>query len=86
MEELAEEDKLIVKRAKKIQKFLTQPLFVAEFASGIPGTYVPREQAVDDFEQIINGDCDEIPEDAFYMVGTLKEAKEKAQRLLSGLK
>ncbi len=86
MEELAQEDKLIVKRAKKIQKFLTQPLFVAEFASGIPGTYVPREQAVDDFEQIINGDCDEIPEDAFYMVGTLKEVKEKAKRLLSGLK
>jgi len=82
MEELSDEDKLIVKRAKKIQKFLTQPLFVAEFASGLPGRYVTREQAVSDFEQIIAGNCDNIPEDAFYMVGTLSEAKEKAQRLL----
>lgn len=83
LEELADEDKMIVKRAKKIQKFLTQPLFVAEFASGLPGRYVPRDQAVHDFEQIIDGHCDDIPEDAFYMVGTLQEAKEKAQRLLS---
>lgn len=84
MEELSEEDKQTVKRAKKIQKFLTQPLFVAEFATGMPGTYVPREQAVEDFEQIIVGNCDDIPEDAFYMVGTLKEVKEKARKLLGG--
>jgi len=83
MEELSDEDKSIVKRAKKIQKFLTQPLFVAEFASGLPGRYVSREQAVNDFEQIISGACDDIPEDAFYMVGTLEEAKEKAKRLLA---
>lgn len=82
MEELADEDKMIVRRAKKIQKFLTQPLFVAEFASGLPGRYVPRDQAVEDFEQIIDGHCDDIPEDAFYMVGTLQEAREKAKRLL----
>lgn len=81
MDELSEEDKLIVKRAKKIQKFLTQPLFVAEFATGMSGRYVPREQAVHDFEQIINGACDDMPEDAFYMVGSLEEAKEKAATL-----
>lgn len=85
MEELSDEDKFIVRRAKKIQKFLTQPLFVAEFASGLPGRYVSRQQAVDDFDQIINGNCDDIPEDAFYMVGTLQEAREKAQRLLGAL-
>lgn len=83
MDELSEEDKLIVKRAKKIQKFLTQPLFVAEFASGLSGRYVSREQAVSDFEQIISGNCDDMPEDAFYMVGTLNEAREKAQKLLA---
>jgi F-type H+-transporting ATPase subunit beta len=82
MEELADEDKMIVRRAKKIQKFLTQPLFVAEFASGLPGRYVPRDQAVQDFEQIIDGHCDDMPEDAFYMVGTLTEAREKAKKLL----
>jgi F-type H+-transporting ATPase subunit beta len=82
MDELSEEDKLIVKRAKKIQKFLTQPLFVAEFATGLSGRYVPREQAVNDFEQIVNGNCDQMPEDAFYMVGTLDEAREKAKKLL----
>lgn len=80
IEELAQEDKLVVNRAKRIQKFLTQPLFTAEFASGIPGQYVSREQAVSDFEQIINGDCDEWPEQAFYMVGTLAQAKEKAHK------
>jgi len=84
MDELSDEDKLIVYRAKKIQKFLTQPLFVAEFASGIPGVYVPREQAVDDFEKIIAGDYDDLPEAAFYMVGTLKDAEEKARRLAEG--
>lgn len=78
MEELSEEDKTLVKRAKRIQKFLTQPLYTAEFASGIPGKYVKREQVVDDFERIINGECDQLPEQAFYMVGTLQEAFEKA--------
>jgi len=81
MDELSEEDKVIVKRAKKIQKFLTQPLFTAEFATGIPGVYVPREQAIDDFQKIIEGEYDHLPEDAFYMVGTLKDAEEKAEKL-----
>ena len=81
MEELSEEDKTTVKRAKKIQKFLTQPLFTAEFATGIPGRYVPMEQAVEDFSRIIDGEFDSLPEDAFYMVGSLKEALEKAKTL-----
>ncbi len=82
MDELSEEDKILVRRAKKIQKFLTQPLFTATFATGMEGRYVPKAQAIDDFEQIINGACDHLPEDAFYMVGTLQEAKEKAKKLL----
>jgi F-type H+-transporting ATPase subunit beta len=81
IDELSEEDKQTVMRAKKIQKFLTQPLFTAEFATGIPGRYVPRERAISDFEKIIAGDYDELPEDAFYMVGTLDEAVEKAEKL-----
>ena len=84
MDELSEEDKILVHRAKKIQKFLTQPLFVAEFASGLPGRYVSREQAINDFSEIINGACDHLPEDAFYMVGTLEEAQEKAKQLQAG--
>ena len=84
LEELSEDDKRIVNRAKRIQKFLTQPLFTAEFASGLSGRYVPKDKAVDDFERIINGEYDDLPEQAFYMVGTLEEAREKARTLLSG--
>ena len=84
MEELSEDDKRIVNRAKRIQKFLTQPLFTAEFASGLPGRYVPKDKAVDDFERIISGEYDDLPEQAFYMVGTLEEAREKARTLLAG--
>ncbi len=81
MEELAEKDKLIVMRAKKIQKFLTQPMFTAEFATGLEGRYVPREKAINDFERIIKGECDALPEQALYMVGTLEEAFKKAEKL-----
>lgn len=81
MEELSEEDKTTVKRAKKIQKFLTQPLFTAEFATSIEGRYVPMKQAVDDFAKIIDGEYDHLPEDAFYMVGSLDEVIEKAKQL-----
>lgn len=82
MEELAEEDKIIVKRAKRVQKFLTQPLFTAEFATGMPGRYVPREKAIEDFEKILTGAYDHLPEEAFYMVGTLEEIIQKAEKLL----
>lgn len=85
MEELSEEDKTIVNRAKRIQKFLTQPLFTAEFASGLAGRYVSKDKAVEDFERIIAGEYDDLPEQAFYMVGTLEEAKEKARLLKSAV-
>jgi F-type H+-transporting ATPase subunit beta len=85
MDELSQEDRLLVKRAKKIQKFLTQPLFTAESATGLSGRYVPREQAIDDCEKILSGECDQLPEDAFYMVGTLDEVKEKAAHLKSNV-
>lgn len=81
IEELSEEDKMVVKRAKKVQKFLTQPLFTAEFATGIPGAYVPLERTVNDFEAILDGKHDDLPEEAFYMVGTLDDAIKKAKEL-----
>lgn len=81
MDELSEEDKLLVNRAKKIQKFLTQPFFVAETFTSIPGQYVPLSTTIDDFEKIVTGQYDNFPEQAFYMVGTLKQVEEKAQRL-----
>ena len=61
------------------EKFLTQPLFVAEQHTGMPGRFVGREKTVEDFEKIVSGQCDEVPEQAFYMVGTLEEALEKAK-------
>ena len=81
IEELSEEDKLLVNRAKRIQKFMTQPLFTATFATGMPGRYVSRQQAIEDFDSILKGECDDMPEAAFYMVGTLEEAREKAIKL-----
>jgi len=81
VDELSEEDKKQVKRAKRIQKFLTQPLFSAEFASGIKGMYVPLEKTVHDVGRIVDGECDNLPEQALYMVGTLEEAFEKAEKL-----
>lgn len=83
MDELSPEDKKIVNRAKRIQKFLTQPLYTAEFASGIPGKYVPLQKAVDDFAQIIAGEYDHLPEQAFYMVGTLEDVRQKSHTLSS---
>lgn len=81
MDELSEEDKLLVQRAKKVQRFLTQPLYTAEFSSGIPGRYVALKATIDGFNRILSGECDKIPEQAFYMVGTLDEAFEKSKRL-----
>ncbi len=81
MDELSDEDKTLVGRAKRIQKFLTQPLHVAEAFSGIKGEYVPLSKTVEDVASIIEGNYDHLPEDAFYMVGTLEQAHEKAERL-----
>ncbi|MBP8657273.1 MAG: F0F1 ATP synthase subunit beta, partial [Fervidobacterium sp.] len=74
MEELSEEDKIIVQRARKIQRFLTQPTHVAERFSGIPGVYVPIKETIRGFKEILEGKYDDLPEAAFYMVGTIDEA------------
>ena len=81
LEELSEEDKLIVARARKIQKYLSQPFFVAEVFTGSPGKYVKVEDTVAGFKEILDGNMDEIPEQAFYMVGGLDEVHEKAKKL-----
>lgn len=81
MDELSEEDKKIVNRARRVRNFLSQPFNVAEVFSGIPGQYVPVEQTVSDFEKILNGDYDDLPEQAFLMVGTLEDAIKKAKEL-----
>lgn len=81
LDELSPQDRLTVERAKKLQKFLTQPLFTAEAFSGLAGAYVPLKQTVDDCAQIIAGAADILPEAAFYMVGTLADAHNKAQKL-----
>jgi F-type H+-transporting ATPase subunit beta len=83
MDELSDEDKIIVARARKIQKFLSQPFFVAEEFTGTPGRYVKLEDTIRSFKGIINGDFDHLPENAFYMVGTIDEAIEKAKTLQS---
>jgi F-type H+/Na+-transporting ATPase subunit beta len=84
MEELSEEDKVTVARARKIQRFLSQPFFVAETFTGTPGRYVPLAETVAAFKEIIAGNMDHLPEQAFYMVGNLSEAGEKAERLKAG--
>jgi len=81
MEELSEEDKLVVSRARKMQRFFSQPFFVAEEFTGTPGRYVPLRETIKGFKEILEGRCDEWPEQAFYMVGNLDEAKEKAEQL-----
>ena len=81
MDELSDEDKLTVNRARKIQRFLSQPFFVAEQFSGISGKYVKLEDTIRGFKEIIEGKHDELPEQAFYMVGTIEEAVEKAKTL-----
>ena len=81
MDELAPEDKLTVARARKIQRFLSQPFHVAEVFTGSPGKYVPLKETIRGFKMIVNGECDSLPEQAFYMVGTIDEAFEKAKSL-----
>ncbi|WP_069650578.1 F0F1 ATP synthase subunit beta [Caloranaerobacter ferrireducens] len=81
MDELSEEDKLIVARARKIQRFLSQPFHVAEQFTGLPGKYVPIKETVRGFKEILEGKHDDLPEQAFYMVGTIDEAVEKAKSM-----
>ena len=81
IEELSDEDRLIVARARKIQRFLTQPMFVAEVFTGSPGRYVPIRETVRGFREILDGQHDDLPEQAFYMVGAIDEAVERAERM-----
>ncbi len=81
MDELSEEDKLTVSRARKIQRFLSQPFFVAEIFTGTPGVLVSLEDTIKGFKGIVAGDYDELPESAFYMVGTIEEAVQKAREM-----
>jgi F-type H+-transporting ATPase subunit beta len=81
MDELSEEDKLTVARARKIQRFLSQPFFVAEVFTGTPGQYVSVDKTIDGFKRLASGEFDHLPEAAFYMVGDIDEAVEKAQKM-----
>lgn len=82
VDELSDEDKLIVSRARKIQRYLSQPFFVAETFTGREGRFVPLKETISGFREIIEGKCDDIPEQAFYMCGTIEEVKENAKKLL----
>jgi len=81
MDELSEEDKLTVARARKVQRFLSQPFFVAEIFTGTAGKFVDLETCISDFTQLLNGEFDDLPEAAFYMIGDMVDVKEKAVKL-----
>ncbi len=84
MEELSDADRITVSRARKVQRFLSQPMFVAEKFTGLDGKYVPLAETVKGFAAIVDGECDDMPEEALYNVGTLDEAREKAEKIKSG--
>jgi F0F1-type ATP synthase beta subunit len=81
MDELSEEDKLTVARARKVQNFLAQPFFMSEVFSGKPGKFVPLNETIDGFSGLLSGQGDDFPEGAFYMVGNLEEAFENGRRI-----
>jgi F-type H+-transporting ATPase subunit beta len=81
MDELSPEDKLIVARARKVQRFLSQPFHVAEVFTGSPGKFVPLKDTIRGFKAIVAGEYDHLPEQAFYMIGAIEEAVEKAKSL-----
>ena len=84
MDELSEEDKVVVARARKIEKFLSQPFFVAEQFTGMKGQFVKMEDTIEGFKQILAGECDDLPEQAFYLVGNMEMVKEKAEQIKAG--
>ncbi|HEY6395546.1 MAG TPA: F0F1 ATP synthase subunit beta [Candidatus Binataceae bacterium] len=84
MEELSADDKLVVSRARRVERFLSQPMYVAEPFTNTPGAYVPRKETVRGFAEILDGKCDDLPEQAFYLVGTIDDARAKAERLARG--
>ena len=81
IDELSEDDRLLVARARKVERFLSQPFFVAEIFTGSPGKYVSLNDTIKGFQMVLNGELDELPEQAFYLVGNIDEAIEKAQTL-----
>merc|ERR1712026_556018 len=81
LDELSEEDRLTVARARKVEKFLSQPFFVAEVFTGSPGKYVSLQDSISGFKSILAGELDDLPEQAFYLVGDVKEVLEKANKL-----
>jgi F-type H+-transporting ATPase subunit beta len=83
MDELSEEDRITVARARRIQRFLSQPFFVAEAFTGTPGRYVKLEDTIEGFERLVEGEFDDLPERAFLFVGTIDEAVENAKKLSS---
>ena len=86
MGELGESDKLVVSRARRVQRFLSQPFHVAEAFNGLPGKLVSIEDTIKGFKMILNGDVDYLPEQAFHMVGTIEEAIEKGEKILAETK
>jgi len=84
LDELSEDDKLTVARARKVQRFFSQPFFVGEKFTGLPGQYVKVEDTIKGFKEILDGNCDDMPEQAFYMVGTIEQAREKAKKMAAG--
>ncbi|HLH76184.1 MAG TPA: F0F1 ATP synthase subunit beta [Candidatus Binataceae bacterium] len=84
MDELSAEDKLVVSRARRVERFLSQAMHVAEVFTNTPGAYVPRKETVRGFKEILEGKCDDLPEQAFYLVGTIDDARAKAERLARG--
>jgi F-type H+-transporting ATPase subunit beta len=84
LDELSDEDKLVVSRARKVQRFFSQPFFVAQQFTGMSGKYVPVADTIKSFQEIIDGKHDDLPEQAFYMVGTIEEAREKAAKMAAG--
>jgi F-type H+-transporting ATPase subunit beta len=83
MEELSEEDKLVVHRARRVQRFLSQPFFVAEEFTGLPGELVPMSDTIKGFNMILNGEVDQYPEAAFNLVGTIEQAIAKGEQILA---
>jgi len=81
LDELSEDDRIIVARARKIEKFLSQPFFVAEIFTGLPGKYVSLEDSIKGFNMILAGELDDLPEQAFYLVGNIDEVREKAKKM-----
>jgi F-type H+-transporting ATPase subunit beta len=81
IDELSEEDRITVQRARKIQRFLSQPMFVAEQFTGVPGTYVPVEETIQSFKALAGGEYDHLPEQAFFLVGGIEQAEAKAKEM-----